>query len=154
MILRIISCFQLPCSRSRANLTSPTNDGAAGAPVHVDNCAEIASSQPSSGFSRGHSLTVANGVHDGRRRTLSLMAPETPPPVEAPPTTSEGSRRARSPSEAVFEEDDSTTAAVLFVPVETTRSPKKRKKRRGREDATDSIVDDAGEPIFSKDTVV
>ena len=158
--IEFISCFQLPCSRSRTNLTSPTNEGAG--PNQIGNSADIVNSNNGSsrqsGVNRGHSLTVANGVHDGPRRTLSLMAPETPS-VDAlvmppPPPTTEASKRAMSASEAVPEEDDSKTAAVLIVPVEAPQGTKKRKKRRGRHDATDLISDAAAEPILSKDTVV
>ena len=159
--IEFLSCFQLPCSRSRTNLTSPTNEGAS--PNQIGNSADIVNSNNGSsrqsGVNRGHSLTVANGVHDGPRRTLSLMAPETPsvdalvmPPPPPPPT--EALKRAMSASEAVPEEDDSKTAAVLIVPVEASQGTKKRKKRRGREDATDLISDAAAEPILSKDTVV
>ena len=157
--IEFLSCFQLPCSRSRTNLTSPTNEGAG--PNQIGNSADIANlnngSSRQSGVNRGHSLTVANGVHDGPRRTLSLMAPETPSVdalVMPPPPPTEALKRAMSASEAVPEEDDSKTAAVLIVPVEAPQGTKKRKKRRGRHDATDLISDAAAEPILSKDTVV
>ena len=157
--IEFLSCFQLPCSRSRTNLTSPTNEGAG--PNQIGNSADIVNSNNGSsrqsGVNRGHSLTVANGVHDGPRRTLSLMAPETPSVdalVMPPPPPTEALKRAMSASEAVPEEDDSKTAAVLIVPVEAPQGTKKRKKRRGRHDATDLISDAAAEPILSKDTVV
>ena len=149
--LQLFSRFQLPCSRSRTNLASPTNEGNAG-PIHIGNSADTAAPRVT-GVNRGQSLTVnANGVRDKRTtRTLSPVAAVTPSSdaLVTQPTTVVA-------SEAAHEEDvDCKTAAVLIVPSEAPQD-KRRKKRRGRDDATNSISEAAtdAEPIFSKDTVV
>lgn len=154
---------KLPCSRSRMNLTSPTNEGPGliQRGYSVDDAAPNGTSRLSGGNLVGRNLTVANGVHDGgRRRTMSLKMASEPPPADTSvmPPAAEASKRARSVSETVLEEgSDSKTAAVLIVPVEHSQSTKKneqKKKRRGLDDATDSISDAASVPIFGKDTVV
>ena len=147
--LQLFSHFQLPCSRSRTNLASPTNEGNAG-PIHIGNSADTAAPR-ATGVNRGQSLTVnANGVRDKRTRTLSPVVAVTPSSdaLVTPPTTG-------AASEAAHEEVDYKTAAALIVPAEPPQD-KKRKKRRGRDDATNSISEAAtdADPIFSKDTVV
>ena len=150
--LPLFSRFQLPCSRSRTNLASPTNEGNAG-PIHIGNSADTAAPR-ATGVNRGQSLTVnANGVRDKRTRTLSPVAAVTLSldALVAQPTTV-----AASEAESAHEEEvDGKTAAVLIVPSEAPQD-KRRKKRRGRDDATNSISEAAAdaEPIFSKDTVV
>ena len=151
--LQLFSHFQLPCSRSRTNLASPTNEGNAG-PIHIGNSADTAAPR-ATGVNRGQSLTVnANGVRDKRTtRTLSPVAAVTlsSDALVAQPTTV-----AASEAESAHEEEvDGKTAAVLIVPSEAPQD-KRRKKRRGRDDATNSISEAAAdaEPIFSKDTVV
>ena len=149
--LQLFSHFQLPCSRSRTNLASPTNEGNAG-PIHIGNSADTAAPR-ATGVNRGQSLTVnANGVRDKRTRTLSPVAGVVTPSSDAlvtQPTTVVASEAAHE------EEDDCKTAAVLIVPAEPPQD-QRRKKRRGRDDATNSISEAAAdaEPIFSKDTVV
>ena len=150
--LQLFSRFQLPCSRSRTNLASPTNEGNAG-PIHIGNSADTAAPR-ATGVNRGQSLTVnANGVRDKRTtRTLSPVAGAVTPSSDAlvtQPTTVVASEAAHE------EEVDCKTAAVLIVPSEAPQD-KRRKKRRGRDDATNSISEAAAdaEPIFSKDTVV
>ena len=148
--LQLFSHFQLPCSRSRTNLASPTNEGNAG-PIHIGNSADTAAPR-ATGVNRGQSLTVnANGVRDKRTRTLSPVAAVTPSSdaLVTQPTTVVASEAAHE------EEVDCKTAAVLIVPSEAPQD-KRRKKRRGRDDATNSISEAAAdaEPIFSKDTVV
>ena len=149
--LQLFSHFQLPCSRSRTNLASPTNDGNAG-PIHIGNSADTVAPRVA-GVNRGQSLTVnANGVRDKRTtRTLSPVAAVTPSSdaLVTQPTTVVASESAHE------EEVDCKTAAVLIVPSEAPQD-KRRKNRRGRDDATNSISEAAAdaEPIFSKDTVV
>ena len=150
--LQLFSHFQLPCSRSRTNLASPTNEGNAG-PIHIGNSADTAAPR-ATGVNRGQSLTVnANGIRDKRTRTLSPVAAVTlsSDALVAQPTTV-----AASEAESAHEEEvDGKTAAVLIVPSEAPQD-KRRKKRRERDDATNSISEAAAdaEPIFSKDTVV
>ena len=145
--LPLFSRFQLPCSRSRTNLASPTNEGNAG-PIHIGNSADTAAPR-ATGVNRGQSLTVnANGVRDKRTRTLSPVAAVTLSldALVAQPTTV-----AASEAESAHEEEvDGKTAAVLIVPSEAPQD-KRRKKRRGRDDATNSISGAAAdaEPIFS-----
>ena len=150
LFVNLFSRFQLPCSRSRTNLASPTNEGNAG-PIHIGNSADTAAPR-ATGVNRGQSLTVnANGVRDKRTRTLSPVAAVTPSSdaLVTQPTTVVASEAAHE------EEVDCKTAAVLIVPSEAPQD-KRRKKRRGRDDATNSISEAAAdaEPIFSKDTVV
>ena len=148
--IELSSRFQLPCSRSRTNLASPTNEGNAG-PTQIGNSADTAA-PVETGVNRGQSLTVnANGVRDKRTRTLSPVVAVTPSSyaLVTPPTTG-------AASEAAYEEVDCKTATVLIVPAEPPPQDKKRKKRRGRDDATNSISETAADAdlIFSKDTVV
>ena len=158
-VLAVNSQFQLPSSRSRTNLTSPTNDAAAPAGLMQSGGGGGGINPNGSSVRRNVvNLSVANGIYDGgRRKNMSLMTSEMAaadaarplPPSDVAP------KRAGSASKAALPERGdpaAAAAAVLVVPTEPPQSTKTEKRRRNRqeEDVTDSIA----VPRFSQDTVV
>ena len=145
-VLAVRSQFQLPSSRSRTNLTSPTNDVAAPA--------GLMQSGGGGGNPNGSSvrrnvvnLSVANGIYDGgRRKNLSLMTSDMAAADAARPLPPSDVvlRRAGSATKAALPERGDPAAAAAEPP----QSTKTKKKERNRQE------EDAAAPRFSQDTVV